>query len=325
MKKKILSVLLIAVICISTLCACGNSATDTKATIVNNEGATEELSSKELYAINEENSAKFEKTYLNAQVTITGTVESVDSYRHSFFPCDMYQINLKEGWKIEVVADFHEEVIDFVCEGVKEILPYNVDGIHFDDYFYPTTDSAIDCNEYINSGYDNLQQFRLDNVSKLISSVYSTIKSYDSNILFGVSPQGNIDNNYNSQYADVNRWCREDGFIDYIAPQIYYGFNNQTAPFSETVNKWEDIITNSKIKLIGGLAGYKIGRVDTYAGSNGQNEWIEENDILKRQVEVLSKTQNYGGIIIYRYSSLFSDDSDKIKKEVEALMPLLIN
>ena len=218
-----------------------------------------------------------------------------------------------------------EEVIDFVCEGVKEILPYNVDGIHFDDYFYPTTDNAIDYNEFINSGYNDLQQFRLDNVSKLISSVYKTVKSYDNSILFGVSPQGNIDNNYKSLYADVNRWCREDGFIDYIAPQLYYGFNNQTAPFIETVNKWEDIITNPKVKLIGGLAGYKIGRVDTYAGSNGQNEWIEENDILKRQVEVLSKTHNYGGIIIYRYSSLFSDNSDKTKKEVETLVPLLIN
>lgn len=118
MKKKILSVLLITVICISTLCACGNSATDTKATIVNNEGATEELSSKELYAINEENSAKFEKTYWNAQVTLTGTVESVDNYPHSHMTCDMYQINLKEGWEVEVVAEFHEEVIDLV-EGDK--------------------------------------------------------------------------------------------------------------------------------------------------------------------------------------------------------------
>ena len=125
MKKKILSVLLITVICISTLCACGNSATDTKATIVNNEDVTEELSSKELYAINEENSAKFENTYLNSQVTVTGTVESVDNYRHSFFPCDMYQINLKEGWKIEVVADFHEEVIDFV-EGDKIKVTSNI-------------------------------------------------------------------------------------------------------------------------------------------------------------------------------------------------------
>lgn len=206
-----------------------------------------------------------------------------------------------------------DEVINLVLDGVKEVLNYSVDGIHFDDYFYPTTDEEIDKNEFSNSVYDDLSEFRLDCTSRLISSLYATVKEYNKDILFGVSPQGNIENNYNYQFADVKRWCSENGFVDYIAPQIYYGFKNSVAPFSETAKRWEDLITAPNIKLIIGLAAYKVG-TDEETG-----EWSGDDNIISRQIEVSKELQNYGGVIFYRYASLFLNDNQKIQKEIETI------
>ena len=77
--------------------------------------------------------------------------------------------------------------------------------------------------------------------------------------------------NYNSQYIDVEKWVSGTGYVDYIMPQIYFGFNNSACPYNETVAKWNRIITNKSIKLYIGLAPYKIGVSDSYAGS-GKDE-----------------------------------------------------
>ena len=203
-----------------------------------------------------------------------------------------------------------DEVISLVCDGVKEVLAYSVDGIHFDDYFYPTTDEEIDKNEFLSSGYDDLSKFRLDCVSRLISSVYATVKEYNNDVLFGVSPQGNIENNYNYQFADVKRWCSEEGFIDYIAPQIYYGFKNPVAPFSDTAKRWEEMIKLYNVKLVVGLAAYKIGSGD---------EWSTDSYILSRQINETSKLSNFGGVIFYRYASLFLNPNEKMQEEIKKL------
>ncbi|MEI3579770.1 MAG: family 10 glycosylhydrolase [Acutalibacteraceae bacterium] len=84
---------------------------------------------------------------------------------------------------------------------------YDVDGIHFDDYFYPTTDSAFDADTYsdykASGGKLSLGDWRRDNVDQLVREVYSTIKSIDSSVRFGISPQGNTSINYSEQYIDV--------------------------------------------------------------------------------------------------------------------------
>ena len=113
--KKALSLMLAIVLCLS-LCACGNDPKDTKAVVTNLKGATESLSANELIALSFENQAKFDSLYDYADVTIVGTVESV---RKTF---DLgpkinkeegYYITLEEGWVIGVLADDHEEVINF--------------------------------------------------------------------------------------------------------------------------------------------------------------------------------------------------------------------
>ena len=69
-----------------------------------------------------------------------------------------------------------------------------------------------------------------------------------------------------------------------IIPQIYYGFENETMPFENCLEEWKNICTNENVKLVPGLALYKSGQTDDFAGETGKDEWINYNDVIKRQV-----------------------------------------
>ena len=98
------------------------------------------------------------------------------------------------------------------------------------------------------------------------------------------APKGNIDINYNKQYADVKYWIEKEGYLDYIMPQVYYGFKN-SVPFAATVEEWADLASQSDVDLYIGLAAYKIGQEDQWAGEEGMDEWIVDGgDLLKRQL-----------------------------------------
>ena len=202
------------------------------------------------------------------------------------------------------------EVLDLILDGIEEIIKnYDVDGIHFDDYFYPKS-SDIDYIEYnIAKDLDSsltLQEFRLNVITSLIKETYDFIKDYDKSILFGISPDGNIDNNYNSNYVDTRLFCSEKGYLDYIMPQVYYGFLNSVKPFEDTVKSWNNLITNG-IDLIPALAFYKTGNIDEFA-KEGVNEWIDYNNIIAREVMLSRELTNYSGFSIFRYDSLFSNN-----------------
>lgn len=194
----------------------------------------------------------------------------------------------------------YSEVIDLICQGVDEIVRnYNVDGIHIDDYFYPTTSPDFDKNAFSVSGHNDLSAWRLENCNRLVHSIYESVKRADSDILFGISPQGNINANYNTQYADVRLWCSSVGYCDYIAPQIYYGFKNESCPFAETLAAWEALATNENISLIIGLAAYKLGGEDKWAGASGELEWIENPDIISQQIELVKQSSADGYALYY--------------------------
>ena len=202
------------------------------------------------------------------------------------------------------------KVETLILKGIDEVIKnYDVDGIHFDDYFYPKS-SDIDKDEYEKAKEVNnnltLQEFRLNTISSLIKKTYNLIKNYDKSILFGISPDGNIDNNYNSNYVDTRLFCTESGYIDYIMPQVYYGFLNSTKPFEETIKSWNNLITN-KIDLIPALAFYKTGNIDKYA-KEGVNEWIEYNNIISREVLLSRELSNYNGFALFRYDSIFGSN-----------------
>lgn len=203
------------------------------------------------------------------------------------------------------------EVQKTVLDGVREILEnYKVDGIHIDDYFYPTADESFDLteyNEYLQSGGVLSQaDWRRENINTLVSQIYSTVKSYGEKLLFSVSPGGNIDKNINSYYADVKLWCSEEGYIDVIMPQLYYGFDNEKMPFEKVFNEWVSIKTADSVRLCIGLAFYKYTKEDLYAGT-GINEWIENNDIISRQIELIADSESCDGFALYSYSYVFSE------------------
>lgn len=211
-----------------------------------------------------------------------------------------------------------------IVNGVKEIAEnYSVDGIHFDDYFYPTSDADFDSvayDEYKKKGDDlSLGDWRRDNVSSLIKSVYKAIKKVNPDIRFGVSPASDIENDYTSLYADIEKWVSEDGYVDYVCPQIYFGFRNVKQPFMFTTKKWVALMRDSKVDLYVGLPLYKCSKVDEYAASEDEsikNEFVDNHDIISRQIIYLSKLDKIKGYYIFSYSYL---DDDEIKDEVSLM------
>lgn len=200
----------------------------------------------------------------------------------------------------------YNEVTDLIVKGVKEILSnYNVDSVCFDDYFYPTKDKSIDKEEYTkyksNGGELSLFDWRRDNVNNMIKSVYSTVKTINKSVTFGISPASDMDYDYSTLYADVIKWSRNEGYIDYICPQIYFGFKNENQPFMQTTKLWCD---NATCALYIALPMYKSGLNDEYAGESGKNEFKKEKNIVARQITYISKIDQIKGYYIFSYSSL---------------------
>ena len=219
-----------------------------------------------------------------------------------------------------------KEVQDLVVSGIQEILDhYDVDGIHFDDYFYPSKD--IDLISYLEyqkqGGTLTLEEYRLDQVNTLVKRVYEIVKKKDKKLLFGISPEGNIDNNYELNYADTKKWASTEGYVDYLMPQIYFGFENERRPFLKTVAMWNDLITAKNVKLMPALAFYKVGVEDKNALS-GSKEWLDNSDIIKKQVVASRVLSNYQGFSLFRYDYMFGENAKNpiAKSEFDHLVSL---
>ena len=200
------------------------------------------------------------------------------------------------------------KVMSLIINQVIELITnYDIAGIHFDDYFY--VNGEIDLVNYENYKLKNkldisLTDYRLNITNSLIRNVYKTIKDYNPNLIFSISPDGNINNNYKYHFADVKTWLKEDNYVDLILPQVYYGFENEYKPFIKTLNEWHDLIQN-KVKIVPVLAFYKVGRIDNQAGS-GQDEWLNNHDIITRQINFSKTLDKYNGYIFFRYDFLFN-------------------
>ena len=214
-----------------------------------------------------------------------------------------------------------EDVKDLIVSGVVEIAKnYRVKGILFDDYFYPN--DKIDLDSY--SLYDgdlSLDDYRVFNVNDLLKRCYSSIKEVNKDVVFGISPSGNIENNLKSEYLDI-KGILSDKYLDFIMPQLYYGFYNESKPYTKTLEQWSNLNVNN-IDLYVALSIYKSGLVDSYAGS-GNNEWIDNSDIIKRQVMGLKGVKNYKGFGVFRYQHVFEIfDNDNLIKEVSGLREVI--
>lgn len=216
----------------------------------------------------------------------------------------------------------NETAQQLISDGVKEIAEnYDVDGIQFDDYFYPTKNESFDKKQYEayieKYGKENsmsLDNWRMQNVNTLICKVYRTIKSVDSSVEFGISPQGNIGNN-DGLYADVKSWCTCKGFVDYICPQIYFSLENPALTFEDCLDSWTSLDFDENVKLYVGLGGYKAGN-----GEYDEKTWLLSDSILADEYDILRNNKSVRGFMLYSYSCL---EDDTAKKEINNLINAL--
>lgn len=193
-----------------------------------------------------------------------------------------------------VLDPSRQEARDLITNGVREIVSkYDVDGIHFDDYFY------------VSGMADNLDvASRKANVNALISQVYKTIKSVKPNCTFGISPAGNPDN-ARSQGADIDTWLSTPGYIDYIMPQIYWTDIYVTSKgaehmFTNRCTAWQQI-NKQDLPIYVGLALYQAG-----TKSRTDLGWATSDTNLAYQY-LTAKQLGYDGYSLFRYQWLEKD------------------
>lgn len=208
-----------------------------------------------------------------------------------------------------------KEVQTLITNGVKEIVNnYDVDGIHFDDYFYPSLGSSytsnFDATEYNTYAAATkkagktpmtIGDWRRNNVNTLVKGIYSAVKNINPRVQFGISPGGFIDSLGSNlgYYVDINTWLSKDGYVDYICPQIYWTFSNATYPYDKTLQKWLKARTSSSVKVYVGIANYR-------AGSTLEKDWKNDVDVLRKQVEYARKTGLVDGFMFFRYDFFYN-------------------
>ena len=209
----------------------------------------------------------------------------------------------------------YPEVRSLITSVVSELLElYHPDGIHLDDYFYPYgTEKNFDAYIYSRMQEENenltLEDFRRNNVDLMVKEIHDTVKAFDQNVEFGISPAGNIDNCINLLYADPHHWV-EQGTVDYLIPQIYWGYLHPIKPFEPTFQEWKAITDGSDVRLLVGLAAYVIGlRMNLSEDDTINNEWVDNDDMMARQMETVF-SEGGDGTVFFSYSSLFAPDPD---------------
>lgn len=199
---------------------------------------------------------------------------------------------------------------NLIINGVTEIVKnYDVDGIQFDDYFYPTQDSEFDDEEYAEyvdtvgaMNCMSVDNWRIANVNTLICDTYRAIHKISNDVDFGISPQGNIDNNAKI-YADVKTWCICKGFVDYICPQLYYSLDNPALTFENSLNSWASLDINKNVKLYVGLAGYKANT------DSDEGTWLYSDNVLSKEYMIAMQNEKVSGIMLYSYSALEDENA----------------
>jgi uncharacterized lipoprotein YddW (UPF0748 family) len=168
---------------------------------------------------------------------------------------------------IKVLDPGEPETITYVLSVIMDVVRrYDIDGVHFDDYFYPYPVSGVsfpDSETYARYGGGmSLDHWRRENVNRLVRAVYDSIQVVKPRVKFGISPFGIWRNSianggagtnglesYSAIYADSRRWIAE-GKVDYLAPQLYWNFNDTRAPYG-TLAQWWNVNTFNRHMYIG--------------------------------------------------------------------------
>ncbi len=172
-------------------------------------------------------------------------------------------------------------VKDFVIGSVLEVVKnYDIDGVHMDDYFYPYPAAGVDFPDeatyrQYGEGIGHKADWRRNNVNRLVQELSTAIHREKSHVKFGISPFGIWRNktddptgsdtnglrNYDDLYADTRTWIQQ-GWLDYIAPQIYWNFGYSPAAYEKLIDWWTKETQGKNVHLYIGQAPYRIGSAD---------------------------------------------------------------
>ncbi len=195
-----------------------------------------------------------------------------------------------------------EASIDRILDIVNEIIDnYEVDGIHMDDYFYPS-----------NGQFKKVSiKKRKKNVNNMVRQVYETIKETDEEILFGISPAGNV-SYAESIGCDLKTWLSDDGYIDYIIPQIYWSDNyklngKKTKLYSQRLKQWNALNKNDTPMIIG-LALYRSGVKDSF-----DKGWKKSNNVIVTQIKQ-EKAAGCQGFVLFSSTYMYNKSGRKEMK-----------
>ena len=231
----------------------------------------------------------------------------------------------------------NKAVQQYVANVVKDVVSrYPVDAIHFDDYFYPYRIAGVtfpDDASYHQYGSGlTKDDWRRSNTDSIIALLSRVIKATNKKCQFGISPFGiwrSVDrdpingsktkgsaSNYDDLYADILLWLK-NGWIDYVAPQLYWEFSHPTAPYGLLLDWWNNHTYGRQCYI--GLGIYK-------AGVN--RAWREPSQ-LPRQIEALRSKPNIQGMVFFSSKSFENNPngwSDSLRlnyfKDPAALPPM---
>ena len=214
-----------------------------------------------------------------------------------------------------------KQVQTLITNGIKEIVQnYDVDGIHFDDYFYPSLGknftSNFDAKEYEtykekqiaqNKECLSIADWRRKNVNTLVRNIYSAIKKINPDVEFGISPGGFMDalKADDKYYVDFETWLGHDGYIDYFCPQLYWSNDHSIYPYDDILDRFLAVPRNPDVKFYVGVAAYKAGL------KTEGNDWHKNAYVLRNMIRYARKTENVDGFVLYRYNYLISKENHK--------------
>ena len=257
--------------------------------------------------------------------------------RKGMYPLAGSNVSRREpGWILEFASRPNEyytmlnpglpEVRDYVTNVVVDILRrYDVDGIHFDDYFYPyspvTDEDSLTWLEH-HSGIEDIEDWRRFNVNELVAQVHDSIQAIDPHVTFGISPFAirknsdvgtNAFEGYYRLYADGLAWL-EQRTIDYINPQLYFELEHPRAPYAPLLEYWARVARENERHMYAGLAPYRIFPPNDWTLEqaldqlrlNLNNGYVQGN-IFFRTEHLIANPKGYTDVLrneLYRYPAL---------------------
>jgi uncharacterized lipoprotein YddW (UPF0748 family) len=204
------------------------------------------------------------------------------------------------------------EVRQYIVSVIMDVVKnYDIDGVHFDDYFYPYPEpnQPLRDNETFykyGAAFKNIDYWRRNNVDTLIHVVSDSIHATKKHVKFGISPFGiwrnktqdpegsesNGFDGYGKLYADARKWAQK-GWIDYLNPQIYFPFGYQVAPYDKLVDWWSNNAFGKHVYIGQGV----------YRAMENRQGWSNRQQIPD-QIRYLRKNENVQGSVFFSSKSV---------------------